>query len=98
MSRNPEILSHRGPGASVAAIDRLSVGKTRGIAKLHQPDYVPKKKFGFRTINSPSNLKGATGEVSDVAKEAPADPAHAEDANSVENVVIPDTFLASQKV
>jgi hypothetical protein len=38
------------------AIERLSIHKARARANLHQPDYVPKKKFGFRTINSPSNL------------------------------------------
>ena len=25
-------------------------------AKIHNPNYVPKKEFGFRTINSPSKF------------------------------------------
>ena len=39
-----------------AALERLSLSKVRVKAKIHNPNYVPKKEFGFRTINSPSKF------------------------------------------
>ena len=39
-----------------AALDRLSLSKVRVKAHISNPDYIPKKEFGFRTINSPSKF------------------------------------------
>ena len=98
-SRHLEPLTHRVRGVNMAAMDRLSINKTRVRAKVLQPDYVPKKQFGFRTINSPSNLNEATaaGSITDSKQAMPA-PEGTEKHDSVENLVVPDSFLASQKV
>lgn len=92
---NQEALSYR-ELVRKAAFERLSVGKLRVKAKLHQPDYVPKKEFGFRTINSPTKFRDIT-DVEDSAKTIPV-PQGAESLDPLERVVLPDSFLASQKV
>lgn len=93
------MLSHR-KLVNLAAIDRLSVGKLRGRAKLRGPDYVPKKEFGFRTINSPSKFKDIRAESMNGSKETIELPKTQNDKQreSLEHVVLPDSFLGSQKV
>lgn len=52
---NDEIMTHR-QLVHKAALDRLSLSKVRVKAHIRNPDYIPKKEFGFRTINSPSKF------------------------------------------
>ena len=63
------MLSHRAR-VHQAAMERLSVGKLRVKGKLHQPDYVPKKEFGFRTINSPNKFKEIRAESITASKQS----------------------------
>ena len=94
-------------------MERLSVGKLRVKAKLHQPDYVPKKEFGFRTINSPNKFKEINAESINTSKQSSLSPnlhhqqtdpnepeqdQHAGTIEIMESIVLPDSFTASQKV
>lgn len=99
---NEEMLSHR-QRVHQAAMERLSVGKLRVKAKLHQPNYVPKKEFGFRTINSPSKFKDIRVEsVAGSKQSMPASQLQTDQRSlsveNMENLIMPDSFTASQKV
>ena len=55
MMTQEDMLTHRHL-VHQAALERLSLSKVRVKAQLQNPTYVPKKEFGFRTINSPSKF------------------------------------------
>ena len=55
MMTHEDMVTHR-QLVHKAALERLSLSKVRVKAKLYNPNYVPKKEFGFRTINSPSKF------------------------------------------
>ena len=92
-------------------MNRLSVGKVRVKAQLEHPDYVPKKEFGFRTINSPHRFTDISLSQVDPGQhtddqwkgQAGGGKARAFDnavasVGSLESILAPDPFLKSQKV
>jgi hypothetical protein len=87
------MLSHRAL-VHHAAMDRLSLAKPRVKAKMHQPDYVPKKEFGFRTIDSPTKFKNSS--IDGSKHSLPANLNISQDM--IEQFVLPDSFISSQKL
>ena len=74
-------------------------------AKIRNPNYVPKKEFGFRTINSPSKFTdiqiesvNETKQTSpDLTKQTSPEPTIMlnKSHESLDSIVLPDAFLPS---